>query len=372
MLGLISSILALCACAQVSPDTRPAIAAAQQSVVAVSTAPASAPAAPISTQRLNDLLGKLSHPRYAIREEATQQLCHLDAAYLPELLRRYRAESRFEPKRRIRYAIEYVFFREQIIGRDGFLGIEVYSSVLSDLVDPATGKPTRGVMVRAVKPGFAAEHYGLRADDILIAFDNKDVPDDPNNLGSTQGFIQLVSGRPPGSVAPIRLIRPGPREAVSFEAPREPAKTFEGAKFFVFTDLAATPGMLALSVDRDSQAWQIGLRSGDLVRTLNGQRLGSGLIGFQNVLAQTAPGAKMAMEISRPQSLSLTIKLGSRPPEYISDPKDRAEAQARFAQWWQDQGGEDVAKDADQRPRRNPFNPFQQPAQVSPDNSIIP
>src|SRR5262245_49573156 len=88
-------------------------------------APATLPASPsLPPAEIEALLARLSDPRYEVREDTTQTLCQLGEGDLPFLYKRYRAENRYEIKRRIRYVIESIFHRDQLMGHDGFMGVQ--------------------------------------------------------------------------------------------------------------------------------------------------------------------------------------------------------------------------------------------------------
>ena len=78
------------------------------------TPPASAPAA--TPAQITELVAQLGHPRYAVRDEATARLCRADLADLPELVQRYRTESRYEQKLRLRYVCESLYYRRLMSG----------------------------------------------------------------------------------------------------------------------------------------------------------------------------------------------------------------------------------------------------------------
>jgi hypothetical protein len=333
--------------------------------------PAPRPPADLTPSRFNPaqtqaLLEQLASPRFSVREQATQTLCQLREADLPLLIRAYDEEKRYEPKRRIRYVIEYVFHRDQIVGRDGFMGVEVVSQVLADLSDPISGRITRGVVVRKVKPGFAAERAGLKDGDIIIALDGEPVPDDP----TTNSFVHRVGSHLPGTMLSLRVLRAGQTRTARLTLGQDQTKLLLGARLTPVAAEVGAQGMLVAGVEEDSPAARAGLRRNDLIRSFEGMPLGSYANQIENVLRTLKAGDSVRLEISRLQVMALDIRLGSRPPEFIQDVKDLAEARSRFMRWWQDQGGDLPARLPD--PVQRAFIVGIPPQRLTPETTLLP
>lgn len=323
----------------------------------------------LNPAQIEQLLARLGHPRFRVREEATQQLCTLDVGELPGLVQRYHDEAGYEMKRRIRYIIEYIFHRDQIIGRDGFIGIEVNQRVMADLTDPINNAITRGILVKTVKPGFAAERAGLLDSDVIIAFGDKVVPEDP----STISFIQLVSGHAPGTMANVRVLRPTESRVVTAEVGTEPMKILEGARLDTVPQDVNAHGVWIVNIVPGSPAAALGFKPNEIIRSVNNNRLATPFGGpppIDGLLRGLPVGSKVIFEVVNTKAVNLTVRLGSRPPEYISDPKDKAEAQGRFLQWWQDQGGDLSLRPMDMQGARMVLGG--QPGRISPETSVIP
>ena len=323
--------------------------------------------ADIGPEQIDKLVQDLGHPRFNVRESATEQLCRLSQNHLPDLVARYRAETHFETKRRIRYVIEYIFHRDQIIGRDGFIGIQVFPRVIGELTDPTTGATTRGVVIQGVKPGFAAEQAGLKDGDVIIAFKDQPIPEDP----TTASFIEMVASNRPGTLIPLRVLRAGEQRTTTIKVAANPMQTFEGARFDFLTPDVSSPGLWVSDVTPRSAAEKAGLRRNEVLKAVDGMPVGSyNTANLEAILRTLRPNAEVTITVRETTVVPITVRLGSRPPEYITG-QDRAEAQSRFVQWWQDQGG-DLSLRPENTQNRVAYFGNPAPQRISPETSIVP
>ena len=98
----------------------------------------------------------------------------------------------------------------------GYLGITIQS--LSDDLAESLGLPkNRGEFVQAVEPGGAASRAGLRAGDVVVKVDGKDVTPE-----QTLSFI--VANEEPGNRIPIEFIRDGKRQSVTATVGKRPSE----------------------------------------------------------------------------------------------------------------------------------------------------
>ncbi len=307
---------------------------------AVGSAPADAPAATarfptVTDKQLDQMVGELGHPRFAVRETATQRLCMLDSRYLPELARRYRGETGYEMKRRIRYVVESIFYRDQIAGREGFLGISIAKRVDTSATDPATGGRTRGVVIVKILEGLPAERAGLQVNDVVISVDGAALPNEP----SSQGFISMISSRCPGSEVRMRVLRPArsPRRVmVPFSG--DPTRPIDGVKFEPLPlGIAVGPRIVGRAPDSAAA----GLAVNEIIDSINGKSLAGarGSLTPENALRAAKPGDILTLGVLAVEETGLKVVLGARPAKYL-EATDKTEARRRFLRWWQDQGGE--------------------------------
>ena len=98
----------------------------------------------------------------------------------------------------------------------GYLGISIQP--LGDDLAESLGLPkNRGEFVQAVEPGQAAARAGLKAGDVVVRVDGKDVTPD-----QTLSFI--VANEPPGTRIQIELIRDGKRQTVTATVGKRPSE----------------------------------------------------------------------------------------------------------------------------------------------------
>lgn len=163
------------------------------------------------------------------------------------------------------------------IGADG-------QAVGRDIADSLGLDRPGGVLVNNVVPDSPAARAGLRMGDVVVAVDDKDVVD-------VQALRYRIATRPVGETAVLTVIRDGAvRELpVVLEAPPETPPRNEtqisGRNPLDGTRVAnlnpalseetglpyAADSVVVLAVRRDGYAAQMGVRPGDIVRTVNGQ-----------------------------------------------------------------------------------------------------
>jgi len=324
----------------------------------------------VSEQQLQQLLAELGHPRFAVREAATKRLSKLDSRHLPALVERYRSSGSYEMKRRIRCIIESMFYLDQIRGREGFLGIEILQQVLPGLTDPVTGQATQGVVVRAVKQGLAGARAGMQDHDIVVSFDRRPIPGDP----TPAGFVKMVSLHPPRSSVELCVLRPAKVPGtVTLTIKGNPAEALEGARLEPLPAGLTLKGIRVVTVVPGSPASALELRPNQIIHALGGRELAGpgGLRILRNAVSSAQPGDTLGLAVSELCVVWLKVTLGARPPEFTTA-ADKAEAQARFLTWWQDQGGELLLRSPDSRPDAVSAQPPAPANPVAEAPSIIP
>lgn len=172
--------------------------------------------------------------------------------------------------------------------RRGFLGVTI-GDVTPELAQ-GFGVEPKGALVNEVNPDTPAEDAGMKPGDIIVKFDGKDVADvaalrfvvantDPGKkvpvdiirkgktetldvqLGKLPGSEVASSGRRPGGSAPAKTeFLPGVEVASLTEEVRRQINLPEGMS-----------GVVVTSVDASSKAANSGLRSGDVVVSVNRQ-----------------------------------------------------------------------------------------------------
>lgn len=290
----------------------------------------------VTEEQLDRLLQELTHPRFAVREEATRQLATLDPRYLPALAQRYRTDVGYEMKRRVRFAVESIFYRSQVTGREGFLGIRIARELDQSVADPQTGVRTRGVVVIEALEGLPAGRAGLRPDDVILSMDGRRLPDDP----TSRSFQEAIASRPPGCTVQLRVLRPGKtRREIPLLVGDDPMQRVREVTFGA-PPLGVPTGPRIMKVVPGSEVARAGARVNDIIVSINGRSLmtSRGPLAFAQLLEVAQAGDRYILGVAPAEEVTLDVTLGARPTKYL-ETLDKAKAQARFVRWWQDQGG---------------------------------
>lgn len=166
--------------------------------------------------------------------------------------------------------------------RRGWLGV-VIQDVTSDIAESIGLTPVRGALISEVPPGPAAE-AGIVAGDVILSFDGQEVDD-------TRGLVQAVGNAEVGKVVRVMIFRDGATQTLAVTlgrretanrtameptpqgdiAPAE-AERF-GMTLWALDDerraeLGLEPdvaGLFVAEIDEASEAFEKGLRPGDLI-----------------------------------------------------------------------------------------------------------
>ena len=189
----------------------------------------------------------------------------------------------------------------------GYLGVRI-QSLNDDLADSLGLARNRGEFVQAVEPGEAADNAGIRAGDVVVTVNRQEVTRE-------QTLSYLVANIEPGTRIPIELIRDGRRVTVNAVVGRRPSEddlasqTFDpdeeqddnafnrpperqgeglaeqqlGLSLIPLTPQIARQlgarvddgGLVVNAVDPSSDAARKGLRRGDIVLSVNNDRVTS-------------------------------------------------------------------------------------------------
>ncbi|MBN8818951.1 MAG: DegQ family serine endoprotease [Sphingomonas sp.] len=180
----------------------------------------------------------------------------------------------------------------------GYLGIQI-SQVSEDLADSLGIAKNRGEFVQGVEPGKGAEKAGIKAGDVIVRVNGREVTPD-------ETLSYIVSGLPVGTTVPIDLLRNGKpvtvRALIGERPPEEELANFAQPPQDDFSDQdaqttkqaaqqllgiavqpltatiarqlgipAETKGVVVAAVDPSTDAGAKGLRRGDVVMLANGQ-----------------------------------------------------------------------------------------------------
>ena len=204
--------------------------------------------------------------------------------------------------------------------RRGWLGVRI-QDVTPDMVEAIEGLDVaRGAMITDVPAG-PAEDAGMEAGDVILTFDEKDVPD-------TRELVRMVGNAPVGKEVAVTVLRDGEEEMLTVvlgrretaEAAAIPASGEEempedlnmlGLTLSPITDelteqfeLTTEEGLVIVEIDPESEAASKGLLPGDLI-TEAGQQPVTSLEDFEERVIE-------AQEAGR-KSLLLLVRRGGDP-----------------------------------------------------------
>jgi serine protease DegQ len=179
--------------------------------------------------------------------------------------------------------------------RRGLLGVSIGPIDAAAADAPASG----GAMITVISPDSAAEKAGLHVGDIVVEVNDKDI----SNARDLTNAIGLLSA---GDEVAIRYVRDGESSLTSAELGERITTNVSGGDIhrglsgaeFQSTTASSVRGVEVPVVEEGSAAAQRGLRIGDVILEVNGQRVQS--IG------------ELIEEASENRILFLTVRRGDR------------------------------------------------------------
>lgn len=162
----------------------------------------------------------------------------------------------------------------------GLLGVSIVS-VMPDVAEVyGLGERSSGALVTDVVPHSAAEQAGIQIGDVIVSVNGEEVRDS----GALRSAIGLLR---PGDEVEVGIVRDGRARKVTATLNRldeesgmpaveerqlaELDPVFEGAE--IVNNSSGLDGLLVARVERDSPAYQRGLREGDIITHVNRQRV---------------------------------------------------------------------------------------------------
>lgn len=98
----------------------------------------------------------------------------------------------------------------------GYLGVQI-SPLSEDIADSLGLAKNRGEFIQSVEPGKGADRAGIKAGDVIVKVNNREVTPD-------ETLSYIVAGLPIGSTVPIELIRGGQRMTVRATVGERPSE----------------------------------------------------------------------------------------------------------------------------------------------------
>ncbi|MGR3758612.1 Do family serine endopeptidase [Roseobacteraceae bacterium NS-SX3] len=195
--------------------------------------------------------------------------------------------------------------------RRGWLGVRI-QDVDEDLADAMGLDKAKGALITDVPEGPAKE-AGLLAGDVILSFDGADVMD-------TRGLVRQVGNTEVGKTVRVVVYREGKTETLRVTlgrredaerstpraddglAPGATEKELLGLSVGVLTDQLrtelnvpeGTSGLVILSVDETSEAWEKGLRGGDVI-TEAGQQKVETISGLEARVAEAKEAGRKSL-----------------------------------------------------------------------------
>jgi len=201
----------------------------------------------------------------------------------------------------------------------GYIGVEMQPWT-DDLVEALEVPRGRGTLIARVVPGEAAEQAGIRAGDVIMSVNGQEITQD-------QTLSYIVANIEPGSRVPVELLRdgrservtltvgtrPSEEELVGFDPEEEAPMTPEDREAMAGASLGLalrpltpqiarsvgvpsdTQGVVVLGVDPTGDAAQKGLRRGDVITSVNRQRIASPEEAAQALEQAASRGARQVL-----------------------------------------------------------------------------
>ena len=187
--------------------------------------------------------------------------------------------------------------------RRGRIGVNI-QNITPELMEAMNLKDRNGALISKVVDKSAAERAGLKSGDVIIRFNDVDILD-ATDIRNAVGYIE------PGKRASISYLRGGRRYTTKISVDKMPDEekddvsvddigeeseidtavfqAFDGASFSAIPkDLdpeGGDNGVLIINVKRNSNAWEAGLRKGDIVRSIDNHDVKS-LRDFKTAIAK--------------------------------------------------------------------------------------
>ncbi len=182
--------------------------------------------------------------------------------------------------------------------RRGSFGVEV-QDIDSDLRDALDLDDQNGAVITRVKDGSALHEAGLRAGDVIVGVDQREVRNS-RSLRNIEGLLAV------GSQVRVSYLREGREHEVEVRieedldariAGHRLDERMEGMLLVRIPDRSRMQGVLIEEVRRNTTAWEAGLRAGDVVVAINRQAVRN--LGELRAQFPISEDRELALEIRR-------------------------------------------------------------------------
>ena len=195
--------------------------------------------------------------------------------------------------------------------RRGWLGVRI-QDVTEDVAEAMGLDSTAGALVTDVPEG-PAKDAGIEAGDVIVSFDGEEVDD-------TRELVRIVGDAPVGETVRVVILRDGATQTLKVtlgrredavaadggatpDIPQAPVeKTVLGMDLAEMTDAlradlgldAGASGLVVTDIDEASEAWEKGLRAGDVIEEAGQQRVAS-IADFEDRIEAARDGGRQSI-----------------------------------------------------------------------------
>ncbi|MDZ7344713.1 MAG: DegQ family serine endoprotease [candidate division KSB1 bacterium] len=191
----------------------------------------------------------------------------------------------------------------------GWLGVSI-QDINETMAKAMNLKNTDGALVGDVTPDSPAAKAGIKSGDVILELDGR-------RVRNTAQLRNEIAGTAPGTTVALKIVRDGKEQTIEVrlaELPSEIAaaggrQELEALLGFVVSPLRPelaqrynldprSSGVVVTSIDQNSAAFRAGLQEGDLIRSVNRQRVQS-VAEFREALKGVKKGDTVLLQVTR-------------------------------------------------------------------------
>lgn len=199
--------------------------------------------------------------------------------------------------------------------RRGRIGVTI-QDITPELMEAMGLKNRNGALVSQVSEDSPAEKAGLRGGDVIVSFNGEDIMDS-DDIRNAVGYVER------GQRASITYLRGGKRFTTKINVEKIPGTdagfidnqddedtspasfdAFDGASFSnIPSDLdprGGADGVIITQIKRSSDAWEAGLRKGDIIRAVNNANI-KNLSDFEDKVTRKSGAIFLTVQRGRSQ-----------------------------------------------------------------------
>jgi serine protease Do len=205
----------------------------------------------------------------------------------------------------------------------GWLGVAI-QNLSEELAEYYGAGERKGVLVTEVFPGDPADKAGIRAGDIILAVEGRQV-------AASRDLTRLIADLTVGQTVGVKILREGREKSLRVKiAKREEGRLAAGGKVAPREEEGAdalgiqvgeiTPeiarrfnlqndrGVVVMGVESGSPGDAAGVRPGDVIQEINHQEIGT-LDDYNRIIAKSVKGETLQFFIMRPASGFVVVKI---------------------------------------------------------------